>query len=59
MVRSPRDWQAKKVLFIPSPPNLTIYLICSPLYSMKDLAIEPAVRSHPDNPLPLPLSSTM
>lgn len=27
--------------------------------SIKDLAIEPAVRSHPDNPPPLPLNSTM
>ena len=34
-------------------------LTCSPLYSTKDLAIEPAVRSHPDNPPSLPLSSTM
>lgn len=27
--------------------------------SIQDLAIEPAVRSHPDNPPPLPLNSTM
>ena len=54
MVRS----ETKKVLPSHRLPTL-LSLTCSLLYSIKDLAIEPAVRSHPDNPPPLPLNSTM